>query len=308
LGDFERDTAVAAGGEGSYACDIRPGWWVVAGPNGGYLAAMLVRALEDHLSDGPLRPLRSLTIHYLRAPREGAARIFVEVERAGRSVSFVSVRLEQADRVCALARAVLALDRDGFELAAAPPPDVPGPDEVEAIPDSEEAPPFGRQFEFRPALGSPPFSGAAEALTGGWIRLRERGRHLDAALLTALCDSWYPAVSPPPANRWPCPPSTSQCTCARRFPGPMTGCSASIAPSRPATGRWTRTPPCGQATASCSPRRASWPWRSRTMSARGGQARQALLSFGISEIAPPVNPLREEFFSIYPIQMSVSPV
>ncbi|MEJ7789657.1 MAG: hypothetical protein WKF29_07205, partial [Thermoleophilaceae bacterium] len=69
------------------------------------------------------------------------------------------MRLEQADRVCALARAVLALDRDGFELAAAPPPDVPGPDEVEAIPDSEEAPPFGRQFEFRPALGSPPFSG-----------------------------------------------------------------------------------------------------------------------------------------------------
>jgi len=194
LGDFERDTAVVADGEGSFTCDIRPDWWVVAGPNGGYLAAMLVRALEDHLSDGQIRPLRSLTIHYLRAPREGAARIFVEVERAGRSVSFVSVRLEQGDRVCALGRAVLALDRDGFKLAAASPPGVPGPDEVEAIPDSDGAPPFGRQFEFRPALGFPPFSGASEALTGGWIRLRERGRHLDAALLAALCDSWYPAV------------------------------------------------------------------------------------------------------------------
>ena len=98
MGDFERDTAVVADGEGSFTCDIRPDWWVVAGPNGGYLAAMLVRALEDHLSDGQIRPLRSLTIHYLRAPREGAARIFVEVERAGRSVSFVSVRLERPRR------------------------------------------------------------------------------------------------------------------------------------------------------------------------------------------------------------------
>lgn len=194
MGDFGRDTAVVSSGEGSYTCDIRPDWWVVAGPNGGYLAAMLVRALEDHLSGEPNRPLRSLNIHYLRAPREGPARICVKVERAGRSVSFVSVRLEQADRICALGRAVLTMDREGFELAGAPPPGVPGPDEVDPIPDSDQAPPFGRQFEFRPALGSPPFSGAEEALTGGWIRLRERGHELDAPLLAALCDSWYPAV------------------------------------------------------------------------------------------------------------------
>ena len=166
---------------------------MVAGPNGGHIAAIMVRALQKHAAEAS-RPLRSIGVHYLRAPREGPARILVETERAGRSVSFVSVRLEQADRVCALARGVLALDREGFELGAGPPPGVPGPDEIEPIPQSEAAPPFGNQFDFRQAIGTPPFSGADEALTGGWLRLRNRGHDLDAALLTALCDSWYPAV------------------------------------------------------------------------------------------------------------------
>lgn len=194
MGRFELDTAVRGNGEGAYLCDIRPDWWVVTGPNGGYIAAMIVRALEDHLPSDPPRPLKSLTIHYLRAPREGPAQITVETERAGRSVTFASIRLEQADRVCAQGRAVLALDRDGFELAPPAPPSGPGPDELESILATDETPPFGRQFEFRPAIGAAPFSGAEEALTGGWIRLRERGRELDAALITALCDSWYPAV------------------------------------------------------------------------------------------------------------------
>ena len=194
MGDFERDTAVTRDGAGSYTCDIRPDWWVVAGPNGGYLAAILIRALEEHLSGEPARPLRSLTVHYLCAPRQGPARIAVEIDRAGRSVSFVSVRLEQGERVCALARGVLALDREGFELAPGPPPEIAGPDDIDPLPRSDDAPPFGNQFDFRPAVGAPPFSGADEALTGGWIRLSDRGRELDAALLAALCDSWYPAV------------------------------------------------------------------------------------------------------------------
>jgi acyl-CoA thioesterase len=192
VGDFARDTSVRREGEGSYSATIDESWWVVAGPNGGYVAAILVRALTA----AEPRPLRSLTVHYLRPPQAGEARVHVTTERTGRSVSYLSARLEQDARPCALALAVLATDRDGaLELDDAPAPDVAQPDAIEPQPDHPDAPPFGRHFDFRPALGARPFSGASEALTGGWLRLREDPqRPLDASLVTALTDSWYPAA------------------------------------------------------------------------------------------------------------------
>lgn len=197
MGDFERDTAVQREAAGPYAATIDASWWVVAGPNGGYVAAILVRALTDAAGGDPEqpRPLRSLTVHYLRPPAAGPVRIEVTVERAGRSVSYLSARLEQDGRPFALALAVLATDREGkLEIDDAPMPQVAPPDRIEAQPDHPALPPFGGHFDFRLALGDPPFGGASEALTGGWLRLRDEDRPLDAPLVTALCDSWYPAA------------------------------------------------------------------------------------------------------------------
>lgn len=163
---------------------------MVAGPNGGYLAAIVVRALQAEV---PGRPLRSLTVHYLRAPEAGEGRVTVAVERAGRSVTFAGARCEQGGRPFALAQAVLADDRPGIDLPAPPPPRVLAPENVESRPDSDRAPPFARNLEYRPALGEPLFSGADTALTGGWLALRERCT-LDAATLCALCDAWVPAI------------------------------------------------------------------------------------------------------------------
>lgn len=42
---FERDTAVSAAGGGSYDATIDPSWWILRGPNGGYLAAIVARAV-----------------------------------------------------------------------------------------------------------------------------------------------------------------------------------------------------------------------------------------------------------------------
>jgi acyl-CoA thioesterase len=151
------------------------------------------------------RPLRSLTVHYQRAPQAGHGRVDVTVERQGRSVSFLRSSLSQGDHTCATAVAVFARDRGGLELDHARPPAVAAPEEIEQLPDSPDAPPFGREFDFRPAIGSTRSvtadahkrslfaNDADEALTGGWLRYRDE-RPLDAAALVALSDSWFPAV------------------------------------------------------------------------------------------------------------------
>lgn len=196
MGDFEHDTAVRAREDGAFDCEIGLDWWVRAGPNGGYLAAIMVRALAARAESGDGgRPLRSLTVHYLRAPQAGPARVEVVSEREGRSVSFTRARLLQGDRPAAVAMAVFALERDGMELDHARAPRVPSPEEIAPVPDVPDGPRFAREFDFRPALGGGPFDGAEEALAGGWLRFREDSpRALDAAALVALCDSWFPAV------------------------------------------------------------------------------------------------------------------
>jgi acyl-CoA thioesterase len=192
MGDFERDTAVEARGEGSFGCEIRPDWWVVDGPNGGYLGAIIVRALSAAPELGS-RPLRSITLHYLGRPSDGPAEVRVVADRHGRSVSFMRARLVQDGRLMTTAAAVLADDRDGIDLDQLEPPAVSSPDETAELPDAPGGTPFSHRFDYRPAIGTLPLGGGAEALSGGWLRLRDE-RPLDAAALVAFTDSWFPAV------------------------------------------------------------------------------------------------------------------
>jgi hypothetical protein len=41
---FDQDTALTPKGEGLYEVEINRGWWIVRGPNGGYVAAILAKA------------------------------------------------------------------------------------------------------------------------------------------------------------------------------------------------------------------------------------------------------------------------
>lgn len=70
---FARDTAVRSLEGGRFAVCLDEGWWIVAGPNGGYLAALMLRAILAHL-DTPARPPRSLTVHFIRPPARSRAR------------------------------------------------------------------------------------------------------------------------------------------------------------------------------------------------------------------------------------------
>ncbi len=190
---FARDTALRTVSEGLYEVEIDPGWWIVAGPNGGYLSAVLLRGMQDTVAD-PARPPRSLTVHFTERAEAGPARLRTRVERAGRALSTVSARLEQGDRILAIAIGAFSRSRSGAEFQERPAPDVPPPD---ALPPRAAAgpaeSPFRLRFETRPLPGYEPFSGAPEARSGGWIRPAE-AYPADAPLLAALCDSWPPAV------------------------------------------------------------------------------------------------------------------
>jgi acyl-CoA thioesterase len=189
---FDRDTAVRAHGAGRFEARIDPGWFVVRGPNGGYIAAILLRALAEAVGD-PARPPRSLTVHYTAPPTEGPAWIETRIERSGRSLTSVSARLLQGERLLALALAAFSQPREALSFRDATPPDVPPPERCVALP---RRIPIHERFEQRWALGAPPFSGGDLALAGGWIRLAESEgqRALDAPLAAAFSDAWPPAV------------------------------------------------------------------------------------------------------------------
>ena len=192
LGAFDRDTAVRPLGAGRYAAEVHDAWFVLRGANGGYVAAIVLKALTAELAD-PARHPRSLTIHYTAPPQAGLAEVAVTIERAGRSASTLSARLTQGDRLVALALATFAAGfPDALDFDAAAMPDVPPPDEVPPMPDSRERPTFMSNLDMRPALGPPAFSGAQTAHGGGWMRLREP-HVLDASVVTAYADMWYPA-------------------------------------------------------------------------------------------------------------------
>jgi acyl-CoA thioesterase len=192
--DFDRDTAAEPLGAGRHRVRFDPRWRVVRGPNGGYVAAVLVNAIKAEVD--PARQLRSLSVHYLAAPEEADAEVHVRVERAGRSLTSVSARCEQNGRTVALALAALATPYpSGLDFQEATMPEVAPPETIEAPPweGATEAPPFSSNFVMRPALGAPVFSGGERAHTGGWLRLRDE-RPIDEALLVAFSDSWWPAV------------------------------------------------------------------------------------------------------------------
>ena len=188
---FDRDTEVrridAAPGVIAWEARIDRGWWVVRGPNGGYIAAILLRALADAV--GSDRAPRSLTIHYTAPPEEGPVRIEARVERVGRSLSTVSGRLLQGDRLLALALGAFSKPRAGPVFDDAKMPDAPPPEDCASF---TSMIPMHDRYEYRHAVGALPGSGADRAVIGGWIRSAEP-RRADAALVAAFTDAWPPA-------------------------------------------------------------------------------------------------------------------
>jgi len=191
---FDRDTAVRRLADGEFEARIDPAWWIVVGPNGGYLAAILTRALLAAVGD-PERTPRSLTIHYVSPAREGAVRIATRVERAGRNLSTLSARMEQDGRLIVSALAAFARSRPSAEFADLHMPEAPPPESLARLPSPpDRVGSLRRQLDSRSVFGEPMRAASPRALTGGWLRTVEP-RVLDYPQLAMFCDAWPPAVA-----------------------------------------------------------------------------------------------------------------
>lgn len=196
LGAFDRDTAVRQrshdGSAFVFAADVSPEWRAGRGPHGGYLAAMLLRALVKTVAD-PARSPRSLTIHYARAPDPGPVTILTSIERSGRSLSTLSARMEQDGKLVALALAAFSVPWTAQEIAELAMPEVAAPDRArEPIHGNHGAPLFTRHLLLQPRIGAVPFSGSDEPMAfGAWLGLVQP-RPIDALALAFFCDALLP--------------------------------------------------------------------------------------------------------------------
>ncbi|MEW2084439.1 thioesterase family protein [Streptomyces sp. NPDC005283] len=82
--EFDRDTAVTLRAPGIYDAELSAGWTIIRAVNGGYLLALLGRALGDAL---PHPDPFTVSAHYLTASHPGPAVIRTEVVRTGRTLS-----------------------------------------------------------------------------------------------------------------------------------------------------------------------------------------------------------------------------
>ncbi len=116
-------------GGGVWGHDADDHWWGFNGLFGGYLVSLAALACEATVAD-PTRPLRSITMQFLRPAPNGRLLIEVTTEQAGRSVWFLSGRITAGGKLCALFLVVAATDQDGQEFANRTMPEVPAFDEI----------------------------------------------------------------------------------------------------------------------------------------------------------------------------------
>jgi len=195
---FDRDTAVRLEREEGprclFAAEVADGWRAGRGPHGGYLAAMLLRALTETVAD-PARSARSLTIHYARAPEPGPVTIETRIERAGRSLSTLSARMKQDGRLVALVLSAFSTPWSGLETADLVMPTVAPPDATRIGGSLLEhgAPPFTRHIVLQTRIGGVPFASPEQPMeVGGWLGFTEP-RPIDALALAFFSDALIPA-------------------------------------------------------------------------------------------------------------------
>ncbi len=199
MGSLELDTRLERDGDDHRAMLSED--WRIWGPNGGYLAAIALRAAGSVSRFS--RPV-SFHCHFLGVGAFGAADVRVDRMREARTAESLRVTLSQGNRAFLEAHVWTSEVRDGLEHDHATSPDVPRPDALRPFEDLiPEDPrrragfPFWNNLEGRPTAWVPPEQWTPRApRVRNWYRFRPEARFeepfVDAARALILIDtlSW----------------------------------------------------------------------------------------------------------------------
>lgn len=162
-------------------------WWSWAGPHGGFVAGLCLRASLPRLGEG--RAPRSLHVVFLEPAGEGVLALDATLLREGGSSAVVAVAAGEALR----ATVVGGRPRGESEVQAEAAPDVPRPEDCADTPLPVDFVPFSQHLRFRFATDARPFASGAAAELVAWVRLVD-DVPLDHAALVVLVDAMPPAV------------------------------------------------------------------------------------------------------------------
>lgn len=192
---FEKASAVEHIGEGRFRAEVDPQWWVIRGPHGGYMTALILRALSELVGETD-RPVRSFSTHFVAAPKEGSPiEIETRLDRRGRSITHTSARLTQHGQTMATSLAAFSVPWTGMDFDLAPAPELPPAEECFKVPSGGAAPRFLENFDMRWGIGDTPYSGSSKATVGGYLRFEEP-QVVDAPAAACMLDAWAPVILP----------------------------------------------------------------------------------------------------------------
>ncbi len=205
VGDLAHDTA-AVGGDGRYTAELSDAW-AIWGPNGGYLAAVALRAVG---AEAQLARPASFVCHFLGVAAFGPVELGIETVLQAKRAQSVRVSMTQDGRRILEGLAwVVGDDLDGMAHDAAPPPAVPGPGELQSVEELEAAHgvrhdthPLFANLEQRPLDWVADWDSrpASEPVHRSWYRFRPTATFadpwVDAGRLLVMVDTFqWPAAA-----------------------------------------------------------------------------------------------------------------
>jgi len=207
MGDLATDTTVEQSDESTFTCNLSPDW-EIWGPNGGYLAAVALRAAG--VASGRARPA-SINAHFVGAGRSEPVDIDVEVNRHTRVATSVTARITQEGRPLLVATVWgVDADLDGLDHhTTLGPHDVPDPEELQSTEellgvqqDGSPRHPFWGNIEQRPTEWIDDWENreASEPSTRAWVKFVPTATFADPwvdacrSLILIDLDSWPSAT------------------------------------------------------------------------------------------------------------------
>lgn len=128
MSDLSHDTALSPDGD-KFIAQLSPAW-EIWGPNGGYLATLVLRAAGQVAKIA--RPV-SLHVHYQRVARFEQVELHARVIHAGRQAESIAVTMEQQGKPILSAMVRTAAAQAGLRHDASEAPAVAGPEDLPAL-------------------------------------------------------------------------------------------------------------------------------------------------------------------------------